>query len=199
MRNHIEWSEDAEIIFGIDGSTFGSTKENFLQSIHEEDIPHFVDKLSECISTRSINCDCTFRLAKTLSIETWIKASWQIQYNTKDEPIKLTGILRDITPIKQTEEEQYLNNLRYKTLFYYSPVPLWEEEFSELYQYLNKLKTEGVTNFKEYFEEHPESLALCSQKVKVTDVNLATLKLHDAGSKEELLGNPGQNLHSKII
>ncbi|NOU61053.1 hybrid sensor histidine kinase/response regulator [Marinifilum caeruleilacunae] len=188
-ENIIDWSEGADHVFVTSGISFGKTKESLLQCIHQEDIPHFVDKLSECISAQSVNCECIFRLSEKIADEIWLKASCQIQYNNTNEPIKLIGILKDITSTKQTEEEQYLNNLRYRTLFNYSPVPLWEEEFSELYQYLNDLKSQGVSNFERYFNENPDALAICSQKVKVTDVNLATLKLHDAGSKEELLGN----------
>ncbi|MCY1635592.1 hybrid sensor histidine kinase/response regulator [Marinifilum sp. D737] len=188
-KNQIHWSDCAETVFGLKTTTFGNTKESFLHCIKHEDTASFVDKLSECFSNKSINCESTFRLSEKNHSTVWIKASCRINYNLKGDPIELRGILKDITPIKETEEERHLNNLRYQTLFNYSPVPLWEEEFSELYQYLDELKQNGITNFKDYFNEHPESLALCSQKVKVTDVNLATLKLHDAGSKEELLGN----------
>ncbi|MDQ2179434.1 PAS domain-containing hybrid sensor histidine kinase/response regulator [Marinifilum sp. D714] len=188
-KNQILWSDCAETVFGLKNTTFGSTKESFLNCIKHEDTTNFVDNLSECFSNKSINCESTFRLSEKNKSIVWIKASCKIEYDLRGEPIEIRGILKDITPIKETEEERHLNNLRYQTLFNYSPVPLWEEEFSELYQYLDKLKQNGITNFKDYFNEHPESLALCSQKIKVTDVNLATLKLHDAGSKEELLGN----------
>ncbi|WP_321279344.1 PAS domain S-box protein [Marinifilum fragile] len=188
-KNQIHWSDCAETVFGLKNTTFGNTKESFLHCIKQEDKASFINKLSECFNKKSVNCESTFRFSKKINSIIWIKASCKIEYNLKGEPKELRGILKDITPIKETEEERYLNNLRYQTLFNYSPVPLWEEEFSELYQYLDELKQNGITNFKDYFNEYPESLALCSQKVKVTDVNLATLKLHDAGSKEELLGN----------
>ncbi|WP_421920510.1 PAS domain S-box protein [Marinifilum sp.] len=187
--NQIVWSDDAEKVFNLKENQLGYSRESFLQCIHPEDTPYFIDKLSMCFCNQSTNYESTFRLAKNSESETWIKISCQILYNEKGEPLNTIGILKDITPLKRTEEAQHLNDLRYQTLFNYSPVPLWEEEFSELYQYLNHLKSEGVDNFEKYFTDHPQALALCSQKVKITDVNIATLKLHNADSKEELLGN----------
>jgi PAS domain S-box-containing protein len=120
--------------------------------------------------------------------EGWVKTI-KIPLKKYNKIIGVLGISTDITKRKLIEKEQQRINQKYKSLFNNSPVPLWEEEFSELFQYLTELKSEGVTDFDKYFSDHPEALALCSEKVKVTDVNKATLKLHAANSKEELLGN----------
>lgn len=188
-KNNIQWSKDAEITLGLNNINLGSTKESFLQCIKQEDIFILESTLSNCFKKLLPHCDFNFRLNEINSEEIWVKAICEIQYNDFGNPIEIRGLVKDITPLKTTEQEQYLNNLRYQILFNYSPVPLWEEEFSELFQYINNLKISGVTDFDNYFNEHPEALILCSQKIKITDVNLATLKLHNAKSKEELTGN----------
>jgi len=76
---------------------------------------------------------------------------------------------------------------RYQRLFEDSPVSLWEEDFSEVKAYIDTLKTKGISDFREYFDENPDELTACARKVKISDVNKATLALHQAESKEELL------------
>lgn len=118
----------------------------------------------------------------------WISTSKIPLYHDK-EVIGLLGITTDITQRKKIEKEQIVTRLRYEAMFNDSPIPLWEEDFSELIEYLDSLKLEGIQDFREFFDKNPEALLLCSQKVKATDVNRATLQLHQAKSKEELLGN----------
>ncbi len=88
---------------------------------------------------------------------------------------------------------------RYKSLFNNSPIPLWEEDFSGLHQHTEYLKSKGITNFEEYFEAHPEEMIACQNKIIITDVNRAALKLHEAKTKEELLGNLNKIFTEKSV
>lgn len=93
-------------------------------------------------------------------------------------------------------EEKISNNLqqssdarKYQFLFQNAPVPLWEEDFTRLQQFLDELKKRGITNLRQYFTENPSELAHCARLIEIVDVNQATLDLHEAATKEELLGN----------
>ena len=101
----------------------------------------------------------------------------------------LHSIVHDITERRRAEKKMSLSNRRYENLFRYSPVPLWEEDFTELYQYFEELRGKNVQNFREYIDTNPSFLENCSQKIKILDVNQEALKLHGAKNKEELLGN----------
>lgn len=76
---------------------------------------------------------------------------------------------------------------RYRLVFDNSPVPIWEEDFSEVKALLDALEKEGVGDIESYFEDHPEIVQQCAQLTKIVDVNHAALALHRATSKEELL------------
>ncbi|GAB4343717.1 MAG: hypothetical protein Kow0037_32020 [Calditrichia bacterium] len=78
---------------------------------------------------------------------------------------------------------------KYQFLFHNSPAPLWEEDFSRLQKYLTELKKSGISDIREYLVKNPEELAKCAALIEIIDVNQATLELHEAASKEELLGN----------
>ena len=80
---------------------------------------------------------------------------------------------------------------KYKGLFEATPISLWEEDFSLVKQYINQLQQKGITDFKAYFDEHPQDVYHCINLVKVIDVNQASLHLYKADSKKELLQNMG--------
>jgi putative nucleotidyltransferase with HDIG domain/PAS domain S-box-containing protein len=78
------------------------------------------------------------------------------------------------------------SEIRYRSLFEDSPIAIFEEDFSAAKLYIDALREKGVTDFRDYFNSHPEELSVCVSFVKVTDVNQASLKLFGAKSKEQL-------------
>ncbi|MCP5094776.1 MAG: response regulator, partial [Chloroflexi bacterium] len=78
---------------------------------------------------------------------------------------------------------------KYRGLFEATPVSLWEEDFSEVKLFIDQLRQQGVTDFRAYFDTHPEAVTHCISLIKVNDVNQATLKLFKAKNKDEVLNN----------
>jgi class 3 adenylate cyclase/HAMP domain-containing protein len=94
---------------------------------------------------------------------------------------KMTGALSQ--NLHMLEE----NEKKYRALFEYSPLSLWQEDFSEAKTYLGNLIEGGVQDLREYFHDHPEEVTKCLSMIKVLDVNQTTLQMFEAESKEELL------------
>jgi len=75
---------------------------------------------------------------------------------------------------------------RYHKIFHYSPVSIWEEDFSQVKDYLDDCRKKGVRNFRTFFHDHPEEVLRLAQKVRIVEVNKATLDLYQAESAEDL-------------
>jgi len=97
------------------------------------------------------------------------------------------GITRNITQNKQSELVMRESEARYRSLFEDSPISLWEEDFSAVKHYFDELKNQGVDDFRNYFDLHPDDVLKCISLIKVIAVNKATLELYEAKNQEELL------------
>ena len=76
---------------------------------------------------------------------------------------------------------------RYKNLFETSDVPIWDEDLSEVYGLLDRLRIEGVTDLLRYLQKNPEFMVGLAGKVKVNHVNAASLRLFNAAEEVEFL------------
>ena len=76
---------------------------------------------------------------------------------------------------------------RFRGLFEDVPLSIWEEDFSAVRQNIEKLRASGIEDLAAYFDEHPEAVAENAERVRVLDVNKATLEMFQAESKDELL------------
>lgn len=98
--------------------------------------------------------------------------------------------------MKQNETEAALkeSESRYRSLFEDSASALWEEDFSDVREYVVGLRKSGISNLRAYFIDHPEEVRHCAKLVKILDVNKAVLDVHKARDKQELLGALGSIL-----
>jgi PAS domain S-box-containing protein len=74
---------------------------------------------------------------------------------------------------------------RYHNLFEFSAVPIWEEDFSQVNDYLEKLKTSGITDVKRYLEKNKEEISHIASLVQIVDVNQKSVAFLNVNNKEE--------------
>ena len=90
-----------------------------------------------------------------------IMLHWRILPGYEKNWERVLVSIEDITERKQAEH-------RFENLFELSPISLWEEDYSNLKKYFNKLRSEGVTDLRAYLKKHPEAVLYCANLL--TDV-----------------------------
>ncbi len=78
--------------------------------------------------------------------------------------------------------EQYARGL-----FAHSPVSLWVEDFSQVKQLLEEVRSQGITDLRVFTDVHPEFVERCMSEIRVIDVNRHTLEMFKAPDKDALL------------
>lgn len=126
---------------------------------------------------------------RVIGVMTTQSYSQDIHFNLKDAEFLeiVSAQIAQAIELKRVEEARRLSELRYRHLFEDSPISIWEEDFSAVKEHLDHLKETGITNFRKYFNEHPEEISHCISLIKLLDVNNEALKLVRAKSKAELV------------
>ncbi len=126
------------------------------------------------------------------------------QINTS--PIIVDGVnkgslamVTDITAKKAEEIEESEIQRNYRSLFEDCPVPIWDEDFSEVKIRLDKLKEKGITDIYKHFRNNLADLAYCAEGLVINDVNQAVVELNDADSKEQMLSGFKELTNRKSI
>jgi diguanylate cyclase (GGDEF)-like protein/PAS domain S-box-containing protein len=140
-------------------------------------------------------CECRMRHKDGRWI--WVQDRGRLMSRTADgKPLTMFGTHTDITNRKLAEEAIRESEERYKTLFENSPVSLWEEDFSPVVAGINEI---GLQNefLRQYLEAHPELVINLMSKIRINDVNKATLLLFGYDDKQLLISN-SSNLFKNV-
>lgn len=76
---------------------------------------------------------------------------------------------------------------RFRNLFENSEISIWNEDLSEVYRALEKLRHDNVSDLRRYLNDNNQAVWEIAAMVKVLHVNEVTLKLFGAKSEEELI------------
>lgn len=103
--------------------------------------------------------------------------------------VGVLGLYRNISDQIKADKILHESEMRYRSLFEDSPISLWEEDFSLIKFEIDRFKSMGVKNFHEFFSSNQDIVSRLMQKIKVVNVNQATIRLFKASAKEDLINN----------
>jgi len=88
---------------------------------------------------------------------------------------------------------------RFRILFEYSPIAIWEEDFSALIKTKKYLERQKVEDIKDYLIKHRGLVIKTFRQVRILDVNQAALKLYGAKTKKQLIQNFGKRVNKDVF
>ncbi len=96
------------------------------------------------------------------------------------------NLKEEITRRKLAHANLTLSEARFKQIFEDSPISLWEEDFSETKKMIDNLAASGIDDIEAYISNSIQFVEECAHKVKILDVNKATLQYMEVDHKKVL-------------
>jgi len=107
--------------------------------------------------------------------------------------------LEDISSRVRTEHRLKHSEHYARSLFEHSPMSLWIEDFSGIRSLFEAQRAAGVTDFRAFVDANPAFVVECTRAIQVVDINQATLQMHGARDKREVLDNLGLIFRGKML
>ncbi len=101
-NNHITWSRWHEELWDFKPGEFGGTYQAFAARVHPDDLPGIDAQVAACIATRMPFVG-EFRVIWTDASIHWIAARGEFSYDATGRPLRMRGVVREVTARKETE------------------------------------------------------------------------------------------------
>lgn len=130
------------------------------------------------------------------SYKTFLAGASELEEDFKNEHLVT---LFDITERIELEQNNQQKDLHYQELFNHAEVSIWNEDLSDLYEEIEKLKTKKIKDIKQYLLKNLDYTYQLSRKIKVVDVNEATLRMFEVKNKNNFLKNIDRSFGDNAI
>jgi PAS domain S-box-containing protein len=104
----LKWSETIEPMFGFKTGEFGKTYEEFLNCVHPDDRQFVIDSVNACVED-SKDYDIEHRIVWLDGTVRTVSETGDVFRDKNGKPIRMRGIVQDITERKIMEERQILS------------------------------------------------------------------------------------------
>lgn len=104
LKDELIWSENAAQMLGYSPSEFENTNEFYFKHIIEDDSQTFFDALNQSLENKS-DFNLEYRVRRKDGTIIWVLDVSSLFLNEQGEPVKMYGILQNITKRKEYEKE----------------------------------------------------------------------------------------------
>ena len=109
-----------------------------------------------------------------------------IEYRQSQEEIRQLNDELEQRVLRRTQELAQSED-RFRTIYETVPVSIWQQDWTDVIHSIDRLRSDGVTDFEGYFRDHPDFVVQALRSVKILDVNRWTLEMFSARDKAEMM------------
>lgn len=157
--------------------------------VHPDDLPSVLKVLRRSFQEGFQSNGTELRFKHADGSWRWIVGRGEIVEATASSPAMFMGLAHDVTDRRMADEALAASEARFRSLFEHAPVSIWEEDFSAVGAWLDAIRMLGVKDLDAYLDEDPGRLEAAVHEIRVLDVNETSLRMFEAGSREELIDN----------
>ncbi|MFH0825122.1 MAG: PAS domain S-box protein [Pseudomonadota bacterium] len=111
------WAERAHGMLGYEAGEFEPNLKNWKRLVHPDDWPRIKDNLSRHMAGQTSGLDVEYRICDKSGGWRWTRAKGGIvEFDEAGKPVRMTGVIADITDRKIAEEEARASEQRYRTV-----------------------------------------------------------------------------------
>ncbi len=114
-KNYTIWSNNAEEVLGFRPGSFGNNYEAYMKWVHPEDVEAINDLVSHTLEEKQVEYQSEHRVIRPNGEIRWINALGQVFYDSSGSPLRIAGIMIDITE-RTRAKEQIKTSLREKEM-----------------------------------------------------------------------------------
>jgi len=186
QTRHVTRDASFNRILGLPAEASTTPPQEFTKRVHPDDVEHVREAI------RTATRDHTpflmeFRVKRPDGEIRWLRDKGRAYYDDDGKRTHMTGVVLDITERKEAEEALRHTLERYRVLFESTPVSLWEEDFSAVRQYADRLRASGVEDVRAYLDKNRDEVWACAERVGVVRVNETTLRMYEAETTQDFV------------
>nr|MBP6508791.1 PAS domain S-box protein [Opitutaceae bacterium] len=179
------YSDRSKEMLGYAPQEISNQREDWVSRIHPDDKPLGMVAMQEHLAGKKSYYQVEHRFRCKDGTYKWILSRGRAQSDEQKRLMRIVGTHVDINERKLAEEELRWSEARYRMLFEHSPIPILELDEGPLITWLERIRTQGVTDLTAYIAGHPEERDRMVAGLFLTGANSAALRLVGATTLKE--------------
>ena len=185
------YADELAGIFGVDIDQFNEkfkSPKDFEYLIHPDDREIYRQNLDTASILESGGIHSfDYRIVDGKGNTRYLREFQQGVYDESGKLVASFGLVQDVSDIRRSIDALRESEERYSSLFAQMPLGVQEEDYTAVKKVIDKLRFQGIDDFEDYFLSNPRVLREMVSQTRITNVNEALIRMHDADSREEFL------------